>query len=282
MTDYNYSPSVEKLVTLRSPNDFYGDNDEWTNYLALGFRPDDIPELIRLLGDDSLRSNDATEEAYYAHIHAWRVLGQLQVVEAAEPLTRLFPLAGDSDWVTEDLPIAFGLIGSAAIPALKDYMAQHASDESARADLVPITLKFIAERHPDTRNACIAVMVEQLGKYNENTIMLNSFIISELLDLKAIEAAPVMKAAHAAQRVDITINGTWQDVKGELDLDPSVEIPGPEPVEKSLSEAIEAMKSLFNLSGPSGLAETAEASYTDMPDPEYVPAPTAHFRWEPL
>jgi hypothetical protein len=272
MTAHNYSPSVNKLFTFGDPTDFNESNGEWTNYLDLGFSQDDIPELIRLVEDDSLLGDDVTENEYYAHIHAWRVLGQLQAAEAVKPLIRLFKTMVDSDWVTDDLPTAFGLIGSAAIPALKDYMAQHASDESASSDIVPIALQRIAEQHPDARDNCIAVMIEQLSKYNENTVILNSFIIGELLDLNAVEAAPIMKAAHAAQRVDITVNGTWQDVKDELGIDPSVEVPGPEPVEKTVAESMESMRSLFHFFDPSSnTAETTDEFYIDAPDTEYAP-----------
>jgi len=200
------------------------------------------------------------------------VLGQLRAVEAVKPLTKLFALATDSDWVTDDLPAAFGLIGSAAIPTLKDYMAQHASDESASSDIAPIALKRIAEQHPETRDECIAVMVEQLSKYNENTVMLNSFIIGELLDLNAVEAAPVMKAAHAAHRVDIMVNGTWQNVKDELGIDPSTEVAGPEPEEEAFSDYVEKMRSQFRFFDPSRhINETDEDFRINAPSSEYAP-----------
>jgi hypothetical protein len=274
MTTHNYSTSVNKLFTFGDPSDFYESNGEWTHYLELGFSQDDIPELIRLINDDSLRSDDVTEEEYCAHIHAWRVLGQLQAADAVESLTGLFAMATDSDWIIDDLPRALGLIGAVAIPALKDYMAQHASDESASSDIAPIALKRIAEQHPETRDECIAVMIEQLAKYNENTVVLNSFIISELLDLKAVEAAPVMKAAHAAHRVDIMVNGTWQEVSEGLDLDPSAEIPGPEPDEEPFSDYMEEMRSKFHFFDPSSnTTETTDEFYVDAPYAEYTPPP---------
>src|SRR5579864_7878643 len=48
-------------------------------------------------------------------VHAWRALGQLRAVEAVEPLLELFDRLEDDDWVHEELPAVFGLIGPARI-----------------------------------------------------------------------------------------------------------------------------------------------------------------------
>ena len=274
MTAHNYSPSVNKLLTFGDPTDFYESNGEWTNYLDLGFGPDDIPELIRLIGDDSLRSEDATEEEYCAHIHAWRILGQLKAVEAAESLVQLFALTVESDWVIEDLPIAFGLIGPTAIPTLKNYMAAHADDETMGPETVLDALRSIVEHYPEVRDDCIIIVVEQLTKFEQNTDTLNSLIITELVHFKVVEAAPLIKSAHAAHRVDLAMNGTWQHVRNDLGLDPSVEIPGPEPEEESLSDYLEKIRAgsyLFNATGP--IDETDQDFYINEPDPDYVRPP---------
>jgi hypothetical protein len=47
---------------------------------------------------------------------------------------------------------------------------------------------------------------------------LNGAIISELLDLEAVEAAPQMKQAFAAGVVDESVAGDWEDVQIELGL----------------------------------------------------------------
>jgi len=46
----------------------------------------------------------------------------------------------------------------------------------------------------------------------------NGFLIGNLLDLDAVEAASIIEAACDAHRVDLWINGDWEDVQVELGL----------------------------------------------------------------
>ncbi len=57
----------------------------WPDYLAMGIGPEHIPDLIRMVEDDELN---------------W------------------------DDWVGEEVPDVFGMIGSPAIPALTDYLME--------------------------------------------------------------------------------------------------------------------------------------------------------------
>jgi hypothetical protein len=54
------------------------------------------------------------------------------------------------------------------------------------------------------------------------------FIISSLLNLEAVEAAPVMERAFAADRVDISIPGDWEDAQIELGLMQERQTPRPQ------------------------------------------------------
>ena len=47
---------------------------------------------------------------------------------------------------------------------------------------------------------------------------LNGFLINSLIDLRAVEAASLMERAFAADSVDISIMGDWEDVQIELGL----------------------------------------------------------------
>jgi hypothetical protein len=47
---------------------------------------------------------------------------------------------------------------------------------------------------------------------------MNSYLISSLINLRAVEAAPLMEEAFAANHVDISIVGDWEDVQIELGL----------------------------------------------------------------
>lgn len=76
MTTQPYTPPVSQLLT-------YGADDvaraaEWPDYLALGFGPEDIPELIRMATDPALQREEASDLEFFAALHAARTLGQLK------------------------------------------------------------------------------------------------------------------------------------------------------------------------------------------------------------
>ena len=62
-----YPPPVDQLLTLDMP-DIHGVRD----YVALGLRPEHIPDLIRLATDELLRwGEDSEEPALWGLIHLW-------------------------------------------------------------------------------------------------------------------------------------------------------------------------------------------------------------------
>lgn len=61
-------------------------------------------------------------------------------------------------------------------------------------------------------------ITDQLRRYDTQDPELNAFLVSGLLDLRAVESAPVIEEAFAVDRVDIAINGDWEDVQVELGL----------------------------------------------------------------
>ncbi len=110
-----YQPPVERLLT-------YGESDritpnEWPDYRELGIGPEHVSELIQMATDEALNEADPESPEVWAPLHAWRALGQLHAVEAVEPLLELFDRLEDDDWVHEELPAVFGLIGPRALPA---------------------------------------------------------------------------------------------------------------------------------------------------------------------
>jgi hypothetical protein len=60
----------------------------------------------------------------------------LQAEAAIEPLFSLFTGMYESDWVTEELPEVFGMIGPAALPRLRATIADIATDEIVCIDAI--------------------------------------------------------------------------------------------------------------------------------------------------
>jgi hypothetical protein len=214
-----YLPPLDKFLRYGDPRRI----KEKLDYLNIGVGPEHIPELIRMATDDALNNALGDSEEVWAPLHAWRALGILRAPSAIQPLLGLFARIDEDgdDWVTDDLPRALGQIGAAAMPALFILMADNSRGFGER-QAAAISLKEIASQHPENRDQCVAALTDQLGKTTEKASptvrSLNGAIISELLDLETVEAAPQMKQAFAAGVVDESVAGDWEDVQIELGL----------------------------------------------------------------
>jgi len=225
MSTTSYPPPVDKLLT-------YGDcrKAKWPDYLALGFGPEHIPDLIRMATDSELNWGNPGSLEVWAPTHAWRTLGQLGAADAVEPLLGILDelAKNHDDWGLEELPVVFGHIGPAAIFALASYLADESHELFARVRAAH-GLEEIGNRHPEARGKCIAILTKQLEQFADNDPTLNGLLIAHLLDLKAIEAVPVMQRAFEVGSVDLTVAGDWEDVQVELGLKAKRETPRPRP-----------------------------------------------------
>jgi len=215
MTESNYLPPVSRLLTL-------GEGErrrQWPDYLVLGLTLEHVPDLIRMALDDELHSAAPDSLDVWAPLHAWRALGQLQAEDAAEPLIQLLVRIDDfgDDWVNQELPQVLGMIGPSVVPLLADYLADPSTKLWASVSTTTAFEK-VGNLHPQARDDCVAILTGQLERFSELDPILNSFLISSLIDLRAVETAPVIERAFAADRVDIPIQGDWEDVQIELGL----------------------------------------------------------------
>jgi hypothetical protein len=215
-----YAPPVNTLLTYGVASS--ASPDKWPDYLALGLGPEHIPDLIRMATDKELNEADSESLEVWAPLHAWRALGQLRAEEAVMPLLSLFEVLEDSDWADSEIPEVFGLIGPSILPVLTDVIADASSHEDSRICAISGVEK-IAARWPETRPDCVAILMKQLALFAENDPVINRSLISRLVDLKAIEAAPLMEEAFKAERVDSSIID-WEDVQEDLGLLPAEKI----------------------------------------------------------
>ncbi|HST57478.1 MAG TPA: hypothetical protein VLK84_02245, partial [Longimicrobium sp.] len=196
---------------------------EWLDYRSLGLSDAHVPVLIEMLLDERIAwaawTKGEDETPYWTHVHVWRALGQLGDEAAIEPLLRRLALERESDFANEDIPEALGMIGPAALGPVRDALPGAAGDaEPWNAVALSEALKQIATRHPHTRDEAVAAMTGQLQGWQNQGFYINTFLISNLIDLRGTEAAGAMEAAIAAQRVDTTVTGDWEDVQVALGL----------------------------------------------------------------
>ena len=229
LTETSYAHPVAQLLT-------YGDCLElppWPeelDYRPLGFGQEHIPDLIRMALDDDIFWANSDSLEVWAPIHAWRVLGQLRAEAAVEPLLTRLDLVDDvegNDWVSEELPQVFAMIGAAAVAPIAAYLADPAHDTWACVAAAE-SLGSIGKEHPEARDACVAALKELLEGFEDNDRTVNAFIISNLLDLKAVQTAQLMERAFAADTVDLSVIGDWEEVQIQMGWKIARATPGPE------------------------------------------------------
>jgi hypothetical protein len=216
-----YQTPVERLLT-------YGESDrirpdDWPDYRELGIGPDHIAELIQMATDEALHEAAAESPKVWAPLHAWRALGQLRAVEAVEPLLELFDRLEDDDWVHEELPVVFCLIGPAALPTLAAYLADLSHTDSSRISAIR-SIEEIGKKWPDARGEALAMLEERLSRFEENESDVNAFLVEALVELGAKETAPLIERAFAEGYVDPIVMGDWEDVQVELGLKSADEV----------------------------------------------------------
>ena len=205
---------------------------KWPNYLGLGISPEQIPDLIRMVQDEELNQADPQSLEVWAPVHAWRALGQLRAEMAIEPLIVLLEgIDEDSeDWIVDELPTVFGLIGPAALPGPADLLVAPHDGMWAQATS-GMALAEIGKRHPEAHDDCVTALTQGLESFASQGPGLKGFLISSLVDLKAVEAASLMEKAYAAGSVDIAIVGDWEDAQIELGLLDERQTPSPQYVQ---------------------------------------------------
>ncbi|MBD3882438.1 DUF1186 domain-containing protein [Phormidium tenue FACHB-886] len=223
----DYAPPVDRLLTYGAPHDSLKD---WSGYLNLGITLEHVPALSQMIGDESLYSDETEDEFYWAApIHAWRTLAQLKAEAAIDPLIDVIRQRGDdldwNDWIIEEIPQVFAEIGAAAQPALADYLADATQPQSCLETAISCIAR-IGMQHPEQRESCVAILTRELEAYADRDPEFNAYLVTALAaDLKAVEAAPVIEQAFAADKVDEAFIGDWDEVQVHLGLKTREEVP---------------------------------------------------------
>ena len=214
-TKQTYPEPVAGLMTLGDVRD----KTEWRDYLALGFTEQHVPDLCRMILDEGLWWADSESDEVWSAIHAWRTLAQLRAESAIPCLIELLGRVDDydDDWTRTELPVVFGHLGQASLEPLRRFLAD--SDQGLWARTAAAhSLVEIGQRHPALRAECVAALSGQLQHFAQQADNFNGFLIGYLIDLQGVEAAPVIEQAFAANKVDILLQGDWEDVQIYLGL----------------------------------------------------------------
>jgi hypothetical protein len=198
----------------------YGDclkmGDEWPDYCGeLGFTADHIPELIRMATDSQFDLSEEQGLEVWAPVHAWRALGQLRATEAVGPLLDMLYVQGDEEWMSEEFPTVFKMIGPPAIARLARALSDKPEKFFANLTIAE-SLQVIGKTYPEAQKACILVLTDRIERCTEQIPDLNAFFISQLIDLKAVDSLPVIRQAFEREYVDYSFVGDIENVEIEM------------------------------------------------------------------
>ncbi|MCP4786029.1 MAG: DUF1186 domain-containing protein [Fuerstiella sp.] len=217
------SPDIEAVVDALKRRGRPESTDHWPDgnpdYVTeYSLTQEHVPTLIELATTYS--DADQDDAAVYAQIHAWRALGQLGAVEAVQPLLDVQEELDDidDDWYLEEFGLVFGLIGPLAIEPVAAYVRDTTHGLFPRQNAAG-GLSEIAKRSPASREQVVGILVEVLGRHEQDHADLNGALVGDLLNLKATEAAEAIERAFEANVIDPTVVGDWGVVRQELGVD---------------------------------------------------------------
>lgn len=248
-TTYGYTNPVAQLLTTGYPK---SDSraETWPDYLATyGLTSEHLPELIRLAHDLDTFWNDTNrldddDPAIYGIVHAICAIGQLKTVAGMNALLKLSvrnEVEGwETDWLYDYIPSAIGLLGEPALAPIEAFLANSNYSASTRASLVE-TPGYIANADPALRSQVVDLYRRQLANYQQHSRWLNASYIHQLVVLGDVDSADLIKEAHLANKVDLSLAGDWEEAFIELGLLTERETP-PKHWLAAESEAFEVMK----------------------------------------
>ncbi len=185
---------------------------------VVAFGPATVPALIEMATDETLHQADSESPEVWAPLHAANLLGELQAAEAVKPLLPLLQM--DDDWLADALPEVYGKIGEPALEPLRAYLFDRAQGVWGRITAAR-ALEQIAQYHSQTRARVVDALTSRLDPEHSrepDDEVLNGFIVSYLVDLKATEAMSAIRGAYEQDRVDTSIVGELGDVQADLGL----------------------------------------------------------------
>ena len=236
-----YSEQAKQLLNLGEPQ------EPLPNYLSLGFTAAHADELIQMATDPELLNLDESDPLFWAAIHAWYVLGQLQVTQAVEPLLDLHEQYPFDDFFYEEFPKVFALMGVSAIPKLKEYLWDTKRTKIARSTVIPC-LEELAKNH---RQDCLALFNEFLQQSDEKNSSLAGLVICTLIKLNATESIEIIRETFKRGGVDISVPGDLEDVEIAFGLRIKRATPKPNYHNHS-PEILESLQALSHLTGLDG------------------------------
>jgi N-acyl-D-aspartate/D-glutamate deacylase len=162
-------------------------------YAEFGIGKSYIPALIRMATDENLLYYEPDRPQTHAPMHAWRRLGQLGAIEAAEPLLQL--LVGHNLRSVYELPSVYAMIGIKAFPVLAKYMSEDFRPNYARVEAMNCLLAIVegaSDADEISFRALEGMLIAQLDKHSQNDLLFNAGLILSLARMESKGAVPLI------------------------------------------------------------------------------------------
>jgi hypothetical protein len=217
--DAPYPSPVEQLKRL---GDTEQNPDISVHARRLGLTQEHVPDLVRMARDRALHIADSEATESWAPIYALQALKAFDLSQFVVDLIPLFDI--ESDWVGELIPKVLADVGSVGIEPLSNYLRDRSRWVYGRI-ASSTALTEIAKQSPELRDRVVAILTDELGHGTHGDLVIDGFLLADLLDLKAIESLPVIRHAFERDVVDETVAGDWAEVLQELGQEPDVDDP---------------------------------------------------------
>jgi hypothetical protein len=189
--------------------------EEWIDYATnFGLSTADLPELTRLSWDEEPPNCDSGEWV----THSLRAIVQLDPAAGIDLYLKQLEQFPQDDFLHEEMNGIGRQVGEIGIEPLVKCLKDGAQDAWVRSTAAR-GLEEIARSHPEFRANCVQALTEQLQRYCEqDDDILNSALVDNLINLKAVEAAPLIEEVFIAREIDEWLTGSWAAVQVELGL----------------------------------------------------------------
>ena len=221
---------IKALNTLGEPQD----GQKWLDYSKFGITSSDAKQLVALIKDKEGEFYESEEEDYWVPLHAWRALKPL-MPGGLESLINGFNSFCEDEWAQDEIPEVIAAARNHAIEPLVDFILN--ADNASQARFMAIdALSQIGKAHSFLRAKAIDNLSKCIQTLGAKDDAVNGFVISHLVDLKAVDAHAVIQAAFAEERVDMSISGDLEDVEIGLGLRTERTTPRPDYHGKMVTE----------------------------------------------
>jgi len=216
--EYLVKPYMKtKVATLFSLSVKLIDQDDFS-YRTLGLSRKNKKQLLELGSDMALYYHEFDEDdecpEFFAVLHAWRALSELEIVEAkalfVDLLRKLFEDEDDLDWMPRLFKKLIKPFRANMFDESVDYILDESEHEWFRAEFINLLQSML--KNDEIDKITLSQVFEKLFKKCKNPIV-NASAIAVCKDEKLTEHYPQIKKLYEKKWVDKALDGDLEDVE---------------------------------------------------------------------